>query len=453
MNRIDVGELIERSGFGRLQIELMVLCGALLLFDGFDTQAIGYVAPAIVREWGVAKSELGPIFSSGLAGLMVGALLFGPVADRIGRKPTIVICAVIFGVFTIGCAFAGGVGQLMLYRFLGGLGLGGAMPNAIALTTEFSPERSRSRSATILVCFFSLGAAVGGFLAAAVIPVLGWRAVFAIGGVAPLLLVPLILSRLPESARFLALKDSHSARLRVIVARLSPGTAISGATEFSAGRDEHALSSPRLLFAEGMAPVTLAVWAGFFMNLIVLHFLASYLPTILHGDGIAEADAVRATALYQVGGMIGAITIGWAMDRMRPGGVLACALSGAAVFIGLIASAGPSLTIINIATFGVGFCVVGGQIGANAYVSSLYPTAVRSTGIGWALGVGRFGSVIGPMLATGMLALGWSLNAVFYSAAVPAVLAGLFLWIAGVVHHRSPAAAPRQASQSSLKSV
>jgi AAHS family 4-hydroxybenzoate transporter-like MFS transporter len=438
-NRIDVNELIERRGVGRLQYELMALCGALLIFDGFDTQAIGYVAPAILREWSIGRPELGPIFSTGLAGLMMGALLFGPIADRFGRKPTIVLCAVIFGVFTIGCALTGTVEQLMVFRLLAGLGLGGAMPNAIALMSEFAPQQSRARLATILVCFFSLGAAIGGFLAAAVIPSFGWRAVFWIGGLVPLALLPIILLRLPESIRFLCLRSTNSARVRAIVARIAPPERFTDQTEFWSSGEEETSSSPKLLFTHGRAAVTSFVWLGFFMNLIVLYFLASYLPTILHGVGISESDAVQATALYQVGGLVGAVLIGWLMDRIEPGAVLAGALICAALVICMIASAGNALAIVNIGTFGAGFCVVGGQVGANAYVSSLYPTAVRSTGIGWALGVGRFGSVVGPMSVTALLALGWSITNVFYSVAVPAVLAGLFLWLAGSAHRAQTA--------------
>ena len=446
LNRIDISELIENRGVGRLQYELMALCGALLIFDGFDTQSIGYVAPAILREWGVGRSELGPIFSSGLAGLMLGAFLLGPIADRFGRKPTIVLCAVIFGLFTIACAMAGTVAELMVFRLLAGLGLGGAMPNAIALTAEFAPLRSRSRLATILVCFFSLGAAIGGFLAAVIIPDLGWRAVFWIGGLAPLAILPIIMMRLPESVRFLSLRSGTSGRIRAIVQRIAPAGLFNDKTEFWSSGEDETRSSPRLLFTHGRAAVTLCVWAGFFMNLIVLYFLSSYLPTILHGVGIGESDAVRATAFYQVGGLVGAVCIGWLMDWLKPGAVLAAALTSAALLICLIAAAGSDLTLVVWGTFGAGFCVVGGQVGANAYVSSLYPTAVRSTGIGWALGVGRLGSVVGPMIVTALLSVGWSITSIFYSVALPALLAGMFLWLAGLVRSATTEPAERGAA-------
>jgi MFS transporter, AAHS family, 4-hydroxybenzoate transporter len=444
LKRVDVSEFIESRGVGRLQYELMALCGALLFFDGFDTQAIGYVAPAILREWSLGRAELGPIFSSGLAGLMVGALVLGPIADRFGRKPTVIFCALIFGLFTIACAVAGTVEQMIVFRFLGGIGLGGAMPNAIALMAEFAPDRSRSRLTTILVCFFSLGAAIGGFFAAAVIPHLGWRAVFWIGGLVPLAILPIIMMRLPESIRFLSLRSGTTDRIRTIVERIDPGLLSTSEIEFWSSREDKTRSSPRLLFTQGRAAVTIFVWAGFFMNLIVLYFLSSYLPTILQGAGIGEADAVRATALYQVGGLLGAICIGWLMDRLQPSVVLALALTGAALLICLIAGAGSSLALVNFGTFGAGFCVVGGQVGANAYVSSLYPTGVRSTGIGWALGVGRLGSVVGPMLVTFLLALGWPIANIFYGVALPAMLAGLFLWLAGTVRYSRAALAERE---------
>ena len=202
---VDVAEFIDQQPVGGFQIRLLLTCAAVLFLDGFDTQAIGYVAPALAKEWGLTKAALGPVFSAGLFGLMIGALVFGPLADRIGRKKIIIFSTLAFGIGTLATAFVQDVNTLLAIRFLTGLGLGGAMPNAIAMTSEFSPHRRRATMVMIMFCGFSVGAALGGLLAAALIPQFGWRSVFVVGGVAPLLLVPILALRLPESVRFLAL--------------------------------------------------------------------------------------------------------------------------------------------------------------------------------------------------------------------------------------------------------
>src|ERR1700712_2307819 len=209
---VDVAEFIDQQPVGGFQVGLLLTCAAGLFLDGFDTQAIGYVAPALAREWGLTKAALGPVFSAGLFGLMIGALVFGPLADRIGRKRIIILSTLAFGIGALVTAFVQDLNSLLAVRFLTGLGLGGAMPNAIAMTSEFSPHRRRATMVMIMFCGFSIGAALGGLLAAALIPQFGWRSVFAVGGVAPLLLVPILALRLPGSVRFLALTGRAPAR-------------------------------------------------------------------------------------------------------------------------------------------------------------------------------------------------------------------------------------------------
>jgi MFS transporter, AAHS family, 4-hydroxybenzoate transporter len=398
------------------QLSSLVLCGALLFLDGFDTQAIGYVAPALLQEWGASRAQLGPVFSFGLAGLMLGALVAGPVADRLGRKPVLIGCAVIFGALTICCAVARSLEWLMVLRFLASLGLGGVMPNGIALVAESTPDRLRGRLVTILVCGFSLGAAAGGYLAAWLIPAFGWRAVFLLGGVLPLVLVPALMLMLTESVGFIEARRRQSP---------TDGASSVGAEPSSA--------SPLMLFSPGLAGVSSCLWIAFFMNLVLLYFLSNYLPTILQAAGLPLEDAVRATGLYQIGGLVGAICLGWLIDRVPARIVISVALAAACVFVLLIASVPNDVFFVSLGTLGAGFCVVGGQIGANAFAGLIYPTAVRATGVGWALGVGRLGSVIGPMLVSALLVAGWSLSSVFYAACVPALLAAASIYAAGLL--------------------
>src|SRR3981081_1691587 len=225
-------EFIDQQPVGGFQIRLLLPCAAVLFLDGFDTQAIGYVAPALAKEWGLTKGALGPVFSAGLFGLMIGALVFGPLADRIGRKKIIIFSTLAFGLGTLVTAFIQDVNTLLAIRFLTGLGLGGAMPNAVAMTSEYSPHRRRATMVMIMFCGFSVGAALGGLLAAALIPQFGWRSVFIVGGVAPLLLVPILALRLPESVRFLALTGSANDRVAQLVRLINPTLGLRPATRF-----------------------------------------------------------------------------------------------------------------------------------------------------------------------------------------------------------------------------
>ena len=436
-NALDLSRLIDRLPVRSFHVGLIALCSFLLVLDGFDTQVIGYVAPALVAEWKINRTALGPIFSAGLFGLMLGAAMFGPVADRYGRRPTLMTCVATFAVLTLLSSTSSSVTEMMAYRFLAGLGLGGAMPNAIALVAEYSPARVRGRMVTILICGFSVGAALGGFFAAWVLPVWGWRPVIQIGGALPIVMLPVMWVYLPESLRFLALKDPHHPGIVKLLGRVAPDHPVPALTAFSSGAHEETQASPKLLFTHGRTPTTLLLWIGFFMNLIVLYFLASYLPTMLHANGLALGSALRATGVYQIGGIVGAVTIGVLIDRFTPAAVIGLVMALGTAFIALIPMAQADFTMICVGTFGAGFCIVGGQIGANAFAGTVYPTAARSTGVGWALGVGRFGSVTAPLMVSALLAAHWPIENIFYAAAVPTLLAALAVFLAGLAHRRN----------------
>ena len=421
---IDVAEFIDQQPVGGFQIRLLLTCAAVLFLDGFDTQAIGYVAPALAKEWGLTKGALGPVFSAGLFGLMIGALLFGPLADRIGRKKIIIFSTLAFGLGALATAFVQDVNSLLAIRFLTGLGLGGAMPNAVAMTSAFNPRRRRATMVMIMFCGFSVGAALGGFLAAALIPQFGWRSVFIVGGLAPLLLVPILVLKLPESVRFLALTGRANDRVAQLLGLIGPNSAVAPATLFVVHEPQLAGIPVQHLFREGRTLVTLLLWVVFFMSLLDIYFLANWLPIVLNDLGASLSAAVAIGTMFQVGGVIGTFVLGSTIDRFSFR-ALALVYFIAVFAVGAIGQLGHSVVFVTMAIFAAGFCVVGGQIAANALAAAFYPTAVRATGVGWALGIGRIGSIIGPLVGGALLTAKWSTASVFAAAAVAALCAAL----------------------------
>jgi AAHS family 4-hydroxybenzoate transporter-like MFS transporter len=421
---IDVADFIDRQPVGGFQLKLLLTCAAVLFLDGFDTQAIGYVAPALAREWGLTKSALGPVFSAGLFGLMIGALLLGPLADRIGRKRIIILSTLAFGICALATAFVHDVNALLAIRFLTGLGLGGAMPNAVAMTSEFNPRRRRATMVMIMFCGFSVGAALGGLLAAALIPHFGWRSVFVVGGVAPLLLVPILAQRLPESVRFLALTGRADEEVAGLLRSISPMAVFAPATRFVVQEPELPGIPVLHLFRGGRTPVTLLLWVVFFMSLLNLYFLSNWLPTVLNDLGASVSASAAIGSMLQVGGVVGTFALGSIIDRFSFR-ALALVYFIAVFAVGAIGQLGHSIVLVTIAIFAAGFCIVGGQIAANALAATFYPTSVRASGVGWALGIGRVGSIIGPLVGGLLLSMKWSTGAVFMTAAAAAFCAAL----------------------------
>jgi AAHS family 4-hydroxybenzoate transporter-like MFS transporter len=422
---IDIVDFIDQRPIGGFQIKLLLMCAAVLFLDGFDTQAIGYVAPAIAKEWSLAtRGALGPVFSAGLFGLMIGALVFGPLADRIGRKKIIVFSTAAFGLGALATVLAHDIPTLLVIRFLTGLGLGGAMPNAIAMTAEYNPHRRRATMVMIMFCGFSIGAALGGFLAADLIPRLGWRSVFLVGGIAPLLMVPILAWRLPESVRFLATSGSAPERVADSLRAISPNAAFAPGAQFVV-HEARLDGLPLLhLFREGRTGVTLLLWVVFFMSLLDIYFLASWLPTVLNDLGASVSVAVLIGSMLQVGGVVGTFALGSVIDRFSFR-ALALVYLGAVFAVGAIGQLGHAAIPVSIAIFAAGFCVVGGQIAANALAAGYYPTSMRATGVGWALGIGRVGSIIGPLVAGVLIDAKWSTGALFMAAAAAAACAAL----------------------------
>jgi len=452
---VDVPLFIEQRPVGGFQRRVALLCAAIVLMDGFDTQVVGYLVPAIAKSLQLTPQALTPVLASGLVGLMLGALGFGLLADRVGRKAVIILCAIFFGLCMLGTGTANSVPALVAWRFFTGLGLGGAMPNAIALTAEYAPHRRRATMVMMMFFGFSFGAAVAGLIAAPLLPRYGWPSVFFVGGCLPLLLAPLLLALLPESIRILTLRGTAGARVAGLLQRIDPSAAFAAATRFVIPEERAPGLPVRHLFREGRAPSTLLLWVMFFANLLCLFFLTSWLPTVMGRSGVDLRVAVIAASFLQFGGCLGTLVYGPLIDRFGAFAVLTAIYAAASIFIPLIGVTGLLLSPkspllfsavplsavpIMAAISAAGFCIIGGQNAMNAAAAMVYPTYIRSTGVGWCLGVGRIGAILGPVLGGAMLAFGWPVVGMFAIAAIPALATTLATFVLGRVEARRAAA-------------
>jgi AAHS family 4-hydroxybenzoate transporter-like MFS transporter len=369
----------------------LILCAATMFTEGYDAQFMGSVVPGIAADYGLAPGALWPALSSGLVGLMLGAFFIAPLADSFGRRRIVIASVAIFGILTIASSWADALAPMTVLRFFTGLGLGGAMANTTALTAEFSPPEKRATAVAIMFCTFSLGAAFGGFIAAWLMPEYGWQSVFLFCGVMAVVILPLLIVALPES-----LPPQQNAKVSI-----------------PAGK----------LFSNDRARITVLLWIIFFANLLELYILTSWLPTTIHAQGVALNWAQIATALMQLGGIAGALALSPLVDRYGPQFVLSAAFVTAALSIITLGVAGTSVALTLIAAFVLGVGTVGVQNCNNGIAAKFYPTEIRATGVGWALAVGRIGSIFGPAVGGLLLSTGFQIQSIFLVATVPPLVA------------------------------
>lgn len=426
---IDIPALIDRSRIGGFQIVMLTLCAICLIIDGFDVQAMGYVAPAIIQEWGIDKANLGPVFGAGLFGMLLGSLTFSILADRIGRRPVLIAATLFFAACMLLTPLAATVDQLIALRFITGLGLGAIMPNAMALAGEYSPLRKRVTLMMLVSCGFTLGAVLGGLLSAALIPRFGWQSVFHVGGVVPLAIGILMIFLLPESMQFLVLRGKRLQQVGKWLRRIDPSVAIDQDTRYVVNEKAGKGAPVMQLFQQGRAKVTILLWIINFMNLVNLYFLSNWLPTIAKDAGLSTATAVMAGTVLQIGGTLGTLIMGQLIDRSSFRRVLIPVFLIAGMAVALIGRPEICLLFLFASIFVAGFCIVGGQPAVNALAGTYYPTTLRSTGIGWSLGVGRIGSIVGPVLGGELIRLNWPNSSIFLLLAVPAVVSAVMLML------------------------
>ncbi len=428
---------IANSGrLSRYQYLVFALCFALILIDGFDTQAVAFAGPALRQQFGAAT--LGLIFGAGLLGGLVGGLVFGTLGDRLGRRRLLLTALSLIAIGSLCAAAAATAHEMVAIRFLTGVGLGGAIPNVLAITAEYAPAERRSTVVAIVFSAFPLGAVLGSLLSSYVVPEWGWRALFVIGGVVPALCVPVIALYLPESLQFLE-RRGRVDELKAHMRRLGP--AAQALLNDDKRHDTAAKAgSVAQLFADGLAPATMLLWFTCFVSLLFTYCLINWLPTLAADSGLSIQTAILAIASINIGGILGNVTLARMADRTDsyvPTG--AAYLVGAACIAAIGIATASSMQMLSVC-FAAGIFGLGAQLSVTALIARLYPTSIRATGIGWSFGVGRLGGVAGPVVAGYLLGAGFSFAGLMSLLACLSAVAGAAVLLLGRVRpasHRS----------------
>jgi len=431
---VDVQTFLDEQPFSPFQWTVFALCFVIVLLDGFDTAAIGYIAPSLLGEWGLTKASLAPVLSAALFGLAAGALFTGPLSDRLGRKTVLIGSVAVFGAACLASGFAHDLTTLSVLRFITGLGLGAAMPNAVTLTSEYSPTRRRALLTNAMFCGFPLGAAFGGFLAAWMIPHFGWRSVLWLGGVVPLVLLVAMVLLLPESVRFLMARGRPAAHIRAVLRRVSRvADGIGSFTTADAGSAATTGSGLRVVFSSQYRVGTLALWVSYFMGLVIFYALVNWMPVLFKDAGIEPRTATLVAALFPLGG-VGAVLFGWLMDRFNANRIVAVGFALTALAVWGIGQVAGQVGTLVAAVFVAGAIMNTAQSSLPALAAGFYPTQGRATGVSWMMGIGRFGGIAGSFLVAQLAAQQLPFEQIFAFVAVPGVVAAVALVIKQFVH-------------------
>lgn len=423
MNTVNVNEVIDKAKFTPFHFNVVFWCLLIILFDGYDLAINGVALPLLMQEWSLSTVQAGMLASTALAGMMFGAMMFGTLADKIGRKKVIMICVVLFSGFTFAGGFASNPTEFGILRFLAGLGIGGVMPNLVALTSEYAPARLRATLVTTMFSGYAVGGVMAALLGAWFTPNFGWQIMFFIAGV-PLLLLPLIWKFLPESLTFLVKAQKHD-NARQMMQRLDDQLSLNDQTQLALS--EIKIAEPAFvssLFKQGRTASTLLFWLAFFMCLLTLYALGSWLPKLMMAAGYSLGNSLMFLLAMNIGAVIGTVGGGILADKfhLKPVIITLC-LSGA-VALSLLGFKSPQPVIYFLVAV-AGASAIGGQILLYSYVAQYYPLTVRSTGIGWASAVGRSGAIVGPILIGMLLGMELPHQLNFMAVGLPVVIVAI----------------------------
>lgn len=435
---VDVKAWIDVRPISRFQWNVLLLCFVIIMLDGYDAAVMGFIAPALIEDWGISRAQMGPVLGAAMFGVAIGALVAGPLSDRYGRKRILLWSVALFALFSLAGALAQSPSQLALMRFLTGLGLGAVMPNCVTLVAEYMPERRKGLMITLMYSGFNVGSGLGGFIAAGLLSHYSWHSALIFGGVLPLVVLPFMIVMLPESAMNMVARRLPSGQIAGVLNRL--GGSFSSETRFQ-------LNAPQIsrhnkvaqLFRNGYARGTVALWLTYFMGLFVIYLLNGWLPTILRSGGLSLQQAAIITGLFQLGGPLGGILVGYLMDRTSAKAVIAVTYFLGCVCLltqGLMDFGSAALSVL---IFISGMCINGAQNGLQAYSPAYYQTEIRATGVSWMHGIGRTGAILSSTLGGVIMLAVPGHSSIFLVLALPACLAG-----AAILLHRMNHPKPRQ---------
>lgn len=391
--RVDVPQWIDAGRVGAFQVRVVLLGIVITTFDGFDTQAIAFTGPAIAQAFGTGPGGLTPVIAAGVVGMALGALLFGPLGDRYGRRPAALLATAIFGAFALATAFADTIPELVVLRFLTGIGMGGAAPNVFTLGSEFAPQRRRGIIMLLAGLGLPLGAIFGGLLATRMIPLLGWQSVFVLGGVGPLLVLPWLWRVLPESPHFLARQGRHG-EVAALLRRIDPARAPAPDAAFALP-EAATRAGVAALFQPGLRRNTAAIWMVYFFNWVAWFGLVLWLPSALHAGGLPGDQAPLATVMLNGAALVFVLPLAWYIPRLPVRATIALLIGCGIAVAAALAAAGDAWAVVFALVGLAGLAIGGPQIALNYLAVTVYPTAVRATGLGWAIGLGRVGTIAG----------------------------------------------------------
>lgn len=442
IREVELQTFIDQNKFSIYQWMIFAICFLVALLDGYDTVAIGYIAPSLIDEWGVARPDLASAMSAGLFGIAIGALAFGPIADKVGRKIMLVISILVFGIGTLFSAYTHSLEQLTILRFITGIGLGAAMPNAVTLLSEFCPSEKKFMLVNTMFCGFPVGAASGGFLAAWLIPNFGWQSVLIFGGVTPIILSIIMILYMPESVRYAINKNLRTNKINSILQKISPT-----ANQYSRFyvQEHNALnnsqkSGVKVILSKHYIVGSILLWLTYFMGLVIFYGVSNWMPTLFVAADIDASLAAVVTGLFALGGL-GAIINGWLMDRYNPNLLIMFFYAITALAVSIIGySVNLNTAILVVIILVAGVVMNTAQSSLPSFAANFYPTDGRSTGVSWMLGIGRFGGILGAYLVALLIKLEITLAHIFVILSVPAIISTLALCIMYKVYNKKPSA-------------
>lgn len=433
-----VFEWLDTLKFNRFHTGLTILTGLVFISAGFNSQVVAYIIPLALREWDLSPVAAGTMISASHMGVMFGAIGFGMISDRLGRKKTIILALIFLSMFGSSTYFAPNYEIFCLLRFLAGLGIGGAVPLSVTMLSEFSPAAIRGRVLTASGGGFTFGWAVAGYISTVVIPGYGWRAVLLFGFL-PIFLIPLLYKYLPESIRFLINKKRFQEAINEIkgiekIAGFEPK--VWGTQNFTQTSLE-SKTHLRELFRPGLIGMTLLIWGTYFFNFLAIYGLSTWLPAILKNAGFSLSKSFSYGIIQAIGSSIGGFFLGWILDAFgRKGGLCLTYFIGglSIIWFGIVSSE----TTLYIAGLATGIFVASVPTALHVVAAEIYPTHIRSTGAGWSYAVGRIGSIIGPIVGGAIQMFGLTSGQFFMLFSIPCFLCIFFVTLYPVSVKKDP---------------